>query len=234
MTSKRICTARAAIACTALALTLMASHSSASAAIDECVRKKVADSVDRTKAMAECLKDAGNTTQTPPVLTNAGGSDGTSAGLLALVGVGGIALGAVAMMLLRKPSGAPAAATAQPSFGADPARMPPPGFAAPGMNTAPAIDRSRPLVATLIDLSDRVSSGALRAEIIAALAQTGVQVVEPAQGAAFDANRMRGVGNAPAPDPGWVGRVASTERAGFVDAGTVVRLPDVVVYTAGD
>jgi len=45
---------------------------------------------------------------------------------------------------------------------------------------------------------------------------------------------MRGVGSAPAPDPGWVGRVASTERAGFVDAGRVMRLPDVVVYTSGD
>jgi len=235
MTSKRICTVRAAITFAAITLTLMASHGSASAAIDECVRKKVTDGVDRTKAMAECLNDAGTTTKTPPVLKSGGSdSDGTSAGILALVGVGGIALGAVAMMVLRKPSGAPAAASsAQPAFGADPAGMPPPGFAAPGMHTGAAIERSRPLVATLIDLSDRVSSGALRAEIIAALAQAGVQLVEPAQGAAFDANRMRGVGNAPAPDPGWVGRVASTERAGFADAGTVVRLPDVVVYTAG-
>jgi molecular chaperone GrpE (heat shock protein) len=88
-------------------------------------------------------------------------------------------------------------------------------------------------VTALVDLSDRMSSAALRAEIVATLARVGVHAVEPAQGEVFDANRMRGVGSAPAPDPSWVGRVAATERAGFQDGTTVLRLPEVVVYTAG-
>ncbi|HQZ34618.1 MAG TPA: hypothetical protein PK020_09335 [Ilumatobacteraceae bacterium] len=231
MTSKRFGMTRAAAACAVVALTVMAIPGSASASIDQCVRKKVSTGMDTSKAMAECLQDANSPTKTlPPVLVNSGNSNsgGTSTGLLALVGVGGVALGAIATMMLRKPSGASSPAPSAPS-----ASMPPPGFTAPAMQ-APAVDRSRPLVDTLIDLSDRVSSGALRAEIIAALATAGVQTIEPAQGAVFDASQMRGVGSAPAPDPGWVGRVASTERAGFVDAGRVMRLPDVVVYTSGD
>ncbi len=234
MTSKQLGTARAVGACAAIALTLLVSPGAASATIDECVRKKVDEGTERAKAMTECLSEAGNTATTiQAVPINATGSDsddGTSPALLALVGIGGAAIGAVAMKVLRKPDATPAA---PPSFSAGPANMPPPGFAAPGVQSPPAVDRSRPLVVTLIDLSDRVSSGALRAEIIAALAQAGVQVLEPAQGAAFDANHMRGVGSAPAPDAGWVGKVAATERAGFVDGGTVVRLPEVVVYTAG-
>ncbi len=233
VTSKTICTIRAAAVFAAIALTLMASSSTASAAIEQCVAKKVSHGVDRTKAMAECLKDAADTTR-PGLPTNASSdSGGTSTGLLVLVGLGGVALGAIAMMMLRKPSSAPGGApSAQPALGANPSAMPPPGFAAPGAPAAATVDRSGPLVASLIDLGDRVSSGALRAEIIAALAQAGVHLFEPAQGAVFDVNHMRGVGSAQAPDPGWVGRVASTDRAGFVDGNTVVRLPDVVVYTA--
>lgn len=238
MTSKQLGRARAVAACVAIGFTLLAAPGNASATVDECVRKKVTEGVDRAKAMTECLSDAGNTTNTTiqvvPVNSTVSDSDSTSVGLLALVGLGGAAVGATAMMVFRKPSDAPdSAPSAQPPFGANPANMPPPGFTTPGLQNPPAVDRSRPLVVTLIDLSDRVSSGALRAEIVAALAQAGVQVVEPAQGTAFDANHMRGVGSAPAPDPGWVGKVAATERAGFIDGGTVVRLPEVVVYTSG-
>lgn len=86
---------------------------------------------------------------------------------------------------------------------------------------------------TLVDLADRVSSQALRAEILAALGRAGVRSLEPAVGEAFDATRMRGVGGTPAPDASWVGRVAATERPGFQDGNTVLRLPEVVVYTAG-
>lgn len=233
MTSKQLGTTRAAAACAVLALSLVAWPGTASATIDECVRKKVDGGTERAKAMTECLSEAGNTATTisavPINSTGSDSDDGTSLGLLALVGIGGAAVGAIAMRALRKPNGAP---SAQP-FSVEQANMPPPGFAAPGVQSPPPADRSRPLVTTLIDLSDRVSSGALRAEIIAALAQAGVQVLEPAQGTAFDANHMRGVGSAPAPDPGWVGKVAATERAGFVDGGIVVRPPEVVVYTAG-
>jgi molecular chaperone GrpE (heat shock protein) len=89
------------------------------------------------------------------------------------------------------------------------------------------------LVSALIDLSDRVPSQALRAEIIAALGRAGVHPLEPAVGDVFDVSRMRGVGGAPAADAGWAGRVASVERAGFHDGVSVLRLPEVVVYTTG-
>jgi hypothetical protein len=59
-----------------------------------------------------------------------------------------------------------------------------------------------------------------------------VHSLEPATGDVFDATRMRGVSSAPAPDASWVGRVASTDRAGYRDGATVVRVPEVVVYTA--
>jgi hypothetical protein len=94
-------------------------------------------------------------------------------------------------------------------------------------------DRSPGLVTALIDLADRVPSQALRAEILAALGRAGVYALEPATGEMFDVARMRGVSNALAPDAGWVGRVANTERAGYHDGTTMLRLPEVVVYTAG-
>ena len=65
----------------------------------------------------------------------------------------------------------------------------------------------------------------------AALERAGVRSIEISQGQPFDAASMRGVGSAPAPDPSWVGRVASTERCGFRDGARVVRPPDVIVYT---
>ncbi len=228
MSSKHLLGAAVAAA----ALVVLLTPGSAGAGVDECVRKKVAQGETSTKAMTECLAN-NNSTPTLPRNTSSSssGDDGTSTGLLLVVGLVGVAVGALGATMLRKQKGtgtAPAAAAATPV-----AAMPPPGFGAPPMTAPTAPDRSQPLVSTLVDLSDRVSSGALRAEIVAALAQAGVQALEPAQGSNFDASTMRGVGSAPAPDPGWVGKVAATERTGFIDGGAIVRLPEVVVYTAG-
>ena len=113
--------------------------------------------------------------------------------------------------------------------------MPPPGFSTPhGSRRADSV----PIAASRWSSRSSTSATACPAarcgpEIVAALAQAGVHALEPAQGTSFDATTMRGVGSAPAPDPAWVGRVAATERAGFIDGGAIVRLPEVVVYTAG-
>lgn len=219
------CARRLVAACafsTVVVLGATAGTSSAQS-VDECVRKKVAEGVERAKAMTECLRS-----ETPSGTLPGSDDSSTSTVTLLLIGLGGAALGAAAVWLLRTPR-APAAAVAAPITA--PMATPAP-FAAPGNPAPPPVDRSRPLIVALIDLGDRVNSGALRAEIVAALAQAGVQSIEPAPGTAFDATRMRGVGNAPAPDAGWVGTVASTERAGFADGPTVIRLPEVVVYTA--
>jgi hypothetical protein len=88
-------------------------------------------------------------------------------------------------------------------------------------------------VAALIDLSDRMSSQALRAEIIATLERAGVHPIEVPAGTPFEATTMRGIGSSPTNDAAWVGRVATTDRCGFHDSGRMVRLPDVVVYVAG-
>jgi hypothetical protein len=217
------------------------------------VKQRIAAGDSRPEAMAACVleQSAPTTTERPnggggltpddPDTTAASGDDGgTSVGLLLAVGVAGVVLGAaLAIMLRKRTDGGATAPGMAPGYGTSPAPVaPPPMFTAPGtapgtMGAPAAPDRSPGLVTSLVDLSDRVSSGALRAEILAALARAGVHAVEPAQGDIFDVNRMRGVGSAPAPDPSWVGRVAGTERAGFQDGGVTVRPPEVIVFTAG-
>jgi len=224
---RRLMSAVAACGIVGATTLLWASSAAASGdSIDECVRKKVAAGSERAKAMTECLQRDNNTPVSPVSPTSSPNDEGASTTTLLLVGVLGAAVGAGAVLLLRKrPEPQALAAPGVPA-------MAPPGFGAPAPAPVPT-DRSRPLVVALVDLSDRVNSGALRAEIVATLGQAGVQALDPAQGTAFDPTRMRGVGNAPAPDAGWVGTVAATERVGFVDGGTVIRLPEVVVYTAG-
>ena len=224
-------------ACGIIATTALWAGSAAASGdtLDECVRKKVAAGTERAKAMTECLQNDNNTPATTlsPISPTVSSSDdeGASTTTLLLVGALGAIIGAGAVLLLRKRP-EPQAMAAPPAAPAP--MMAPPGFGASApAAAAAATDRSRPLVVALVDLSDRVNSGALRAEIVATLGQAGVQALEPAQGTAFDATRMRGVGSAPAPDAGWVGTVAATERVGFMDGGTVIRLPEVIVYTAG-
>ena len=209
--------------------------------LEVCIKRRMAEGEARPTATAACLREQTTpTTERPdggelPIpdqpTPTVSGNDGTSTGLLLAVGAAGVVLGAGLTTLLRK-RGVATPPAVVPAYGTSPAPIaPPPMFASPGA-TAP-IDRSPGLVTSLVDLSDRVSSVALRAEILAALARAGVHAIEPAQGEVFDVNRMRGVGSAPAPDPSWVGRVAATERAGFQDGAATVRPPEVVVYTAG-
>ena len=227
---------------------------------EDCVKEHMAEGQPRPEAIAACLRE---TVNAPSTTARPGGGldpdtpdnndvpdnqnesvrasdDGTSVGLLVAVGVGGVIVGAAAALGFRRRQAATVAASGAGFVNAPPPVAPPPVGAAVGQPFAsppPApggpIDRSGGLVTTLVDLSDRMSSGALRAEIVAALARAGVHALEPAQGDVFDANRMRGVGSATAPDPSWIGRVAGTERPGFADGPTVLRLPEVIVYTAG-
>lgn len=201
-----------------------------SSALDDCVAKRVAKGETRAVALAECLRETGGGTTEPPKLptvTSGGSSDsGSSTGVVAAVGLGGLVVGALGATMLRKKGGGVAAPAA--SLPA----MPSPTVPTAPVARAAAPDRSPGLIGALVDLADRVPSQALRAEVIATLARAGVQAVEPAAGDPFDAARMRGVGTAPAPDPSWIGRVAVTERAGFQDGAQVVRLPEVVVFTA--
>ncbi|MDO8362714.1 MAG: hypothetical protein Q7V88_07445 [Actinomycetota bacterium] len=201
-----------------------------------------------SEALAKIACARTSTTTPKPGLPGASTDEGTSTGVVAAVGIGGLAIGAAAMAALRRrPAGAGAtgagatgaAGAGMPPAGsfATPAPSAPMGMPAPGMAVGMAApgtaDRSPALVTALVELSDRVSSQALRAEIFAALERAGVRALEPATGDVFDANRMRGVGSSPAPDPTWAGRVANTERVGFLDGGTLLRLPEVVVYTNG-
>jgi hypothetical protein len=242
----------ASVAATAL-VAILAPAGHAGAAADECVEERIKDGQSRPEAIAACLRDAVDPTPTTrPQITAPGGGldpddgpvttvsdDGTSTGLLIAVGLGGVVVGAGAALFAGRRRAPAALPSASPPAGSQAA---PPGFAAPAnlgayappaASGGPAADgRTGGLVTTLIDLTDRVSSGALRAEIVAALAGAGVHALEPRQGDVFDANRMRGVGGQQAPDPTWIGRVATTERAGFHDGTTVLRLPEVIVYTA--
>ncbi len=211
----------------------------ASETVDECVRRKVAAGEQRSVALAACLAASNSSTVPPagtPSLSSSSSDDGTSPVLLVAVGLGGVLVGAGIATVLRGRRGAadaPAAlaAMAAPSPGSPPAAPPAPALAPPP--AAASSGASAVLVNALIDLSDRVPSQALRAEILAALGRAGVHPVEPAVGDAFDVTRMRGVGGAASPDASWSGRVASVERAGFHDGVSVLRLPEVVVYTAG-
>lgn len=213
----------------------------ASETVDECVRRKVAAGEQRSVALAACLAASNSSTVPPagtPSLSSSSSDDGTSPVLLVAVGLGGALVGAGIATVLRGRRGAadaPAAlsAMAAPSPGSPPAAPPAPAMAPPSPGAAAPNGASAVLVNALIDLSDRVPSQALRAEILAALGRAGVHPVEPAVGDAFDVTRMRGVGGAAAPDASWSGRVASVERAGFHDGVSVLRLPEVVVYTAG-
>ncbi len=236
----------------------------ASTPLDDCIARKVEAGTARPVAQAECIKEIGpapaSTMRPDPAPTDDEDEEedarpttpvddgGTSVGALLAVGVGGLVVGAAltAVLLRRRPA---AAATAPAPFGSPSSGMPlqplsaQPGttmpaspFAGPPAAAAPStpVDRGPALIVALVDLTDRVNSQALRADILAALARVGVLQIEIPPGEAFDASRMRGVGSAPTPDPSLVGRVATTDRPGFRDGTQVIRLPDVIVHVAGD
>lgn len=242
-------------------LTFAAARPAHASSFEACVAKETDKGKPRAEAISTCLARS-ESTVAPPTTKNPGreqkrtddeedsGGDrsarstdaesgGTSLGLLAGVGAGGLVVGAAgAALLLRRR--APAAARL-PAAPVPTSPLPPPGGHAPGLAPPPATSPAAPapsaaasaraLVDTLIDLADRLPSEALRAEIIAALATVDVHPIVVAPGTPFDAARMRGVGSTPAPAPAAVGTVAATDRAGYRDGARVIRLPDVVVHT---
>jgi hypothetical protein len=206
----------------------------------------------------EAVDQTVTTTTNPQIISQRpDSSSNTSIPLLAGVALGAMALGVggtLAMSRRVRPSSQQAQsqqALSQQALSQRAQSLPSPTLVAPptGPTAAPVVGGSATfappavsgataggatsdeLVSTLIDLSDRVPSQALRVEIIASLAKAGVNAIEPANGDWFDATAMRGVATEVAPDPGWTGRVARTERAGFCDHNAVLRQPEVIVYT---
>jgi hypothetical protein len=89
-------------------------------------------------------------------------------------------------------------------------------------------DRSR-LIATCMELSDRLSNEALRERLLSTMASVGVEVIAP-DGEPFDSERHHAIFRTPTTDRSQHGRVASTERLGFSDRGRIIRRPEVAVY----
>jgi hypothetical protein len=234
---RRICTCIVLGAC--VLLPARSASASGGQSTEECVTQRVADGESRAQAMAACLREGPETTVVVTTVPRGGldtgdtsspaseGDDGTSPVALIVAGVVGLVIGAAAASVLARRRRAPSSSTAAPSAPTG-ASLQPPASVGP----LPP-DRSPGLITSLIDLSDRMTSQALRAEIVATLGRAGVHPIEIAPGTPFEATTMRGIGSAPTTDPAWVGRVATTDRCGFHDAGRIIRLPDVVVYVAG-
>jgi molecular chaperone GrpE len=93
-------------------------------------------------------------------------------------------------------------------------------------------ERAR-LVASCADLADRLRDHqpALYMVLTRDLAAVGV-TMEAADGEPFDERRHNPVGTEPTSDPAADLRVAATVRLGYLDHGSVVRTPDVIVYKA--
>jgi hypothetical protein len=132
---------------------------------------------------------------------------------VAALGVG-FALGRMPHPLERRESGVPEQEKDQ---------FPP---AAPG----DADERAR-LVLSCADLADRLRDRqpALYSVLTRDLVAVGVSV-QLADGEPFDAERHNPVGTEPTSDPGADLRVAETVRLGVLDHGSLIRVPDVIVY----
>lgn len=104
--------------------------------------------------------------------------------------------------------------------------QPPAGPDTPGS----VAERAR-LVAACADIADRLRDRqpALYNTLTRELAAVGV-TVRLADGEPFDAERHNPVGTEPTSDPGADLRVAETVRLGLLDHGSLVRIPDVIVY----
>lgn len=87
------------------------------------------------------------------------------------------------------------------------------------------------LVLLCIDLADRLRSvgPGLRDRLHRGLAEVGVTPLEP-DGRPFDGAHHDAVDREPTTDPARDRTVASTERTGYLDHGSVLRRPEVVVY----
>jgi hypothetical protein len=96
--------------------------------------------------------------------------------------------------------------------------------------SAVAMERAQ-LVAACADLADRLRDRqpALYAVLTRDLAGVGVRL-RLADGEPFDAARHNPVGTEPTLDPAADLLVAETVRAGYLDHGSVARVPEVIVY----
>lgn len=154
----------------------------------------------------------------------------TTAAVAALIGagVGGLLVG-------RRRSGAipPAASTAGAPPLSRPLHAEPAPVVAEPFSTRPdqqgREERDR-LVLALLDIGDLVSSEAVRSQITTELGRVGVTPRLVPAGTPFDPGHHRGVGSAPAADPGQDGTVAACDRPGWSDGARIIRLPEVVVH----
>ena len=93
---------------------------------------------------------------------------------------------------------------------------------------APDADRAA-LIQTCIYLRERVTSTALASRIDQALAQVGVDPVDPT-GQRFDPSHHEAGGTVATTDDGLVGTIAAVEAPGYADRGVPLRAPVVTVY----
>jgi molecular chaperone GrpE (heat shock protein) len=89
------------------------------------------------------------------------------------------------------------------------------------------------LIQACIRALDMVQSGAVRDVLGGALERAGVVRVDPT-GQLFDPDVHCSVGLLHTQDQALDDTVARLERAGYSDHGRQLRVPEVVVYTAGD
>jgi molecular chaperone GrpE len=143
-------------------------------------------------------------------------ASGSSSGwkLFALVAsaVALAALGGLATLIVRRPRGTPA--------GPQPAEPP-----------ADLVRDRQALIGSYLYLYDVVHDEVLRSRLRDALAEAGVSELDSV-GVRFDPSRHRATGSVPTDDPSLDGRIAEIERCGFSDRGEVLRLPEVLVYSA--
>jgi molecular chaperone GrpE len=82
-----------------------------------------------------------------------------------------------------------------------------------------------------VEVADVLSSQALRAQLITALAQAGVSAIEVPAGTPFDPVRHKATGAVTTSDAALDHLVVDTEKPGFVDRGRQLRPPEVTVYS---
>ena len=86
------------------------------------------------------------------------------------------------------------------------------------------------LVAACMRACDGLASGALRDDVVRALAAAGVSAVDVPSHTRFDPTQHRAADTLGTEHAQLAGLVAETERLGFVDRGRRLRWPEVVVY----
>ena len=91
--------------------------------------------------------------------------------------------------------------------------------------------RRATVVATLVEIGDLVDDDETAA-VRATLRRAGVEAVDVASGASFDASIQHAVGVTPTDDRSLDGLVAGTVRPGYRDGRTLLREPEVAVYRA--